>query len=76
MCKIDDENRIEKQFISSQVFHRTTGGRIQEITVKNNLNYESLNLLIQQIKNYTDISLQQFTHNTTQNRLPKQATSH
>jgi hypothetical protein len=32
MCKIDDENRIEEQFISSQAFHRTPGGRIQQIT--------------------------------------------
>jgi hypothetical protein len=31
--EIDDENQIKKQFISSQVFHRTPGGRVQEITV-------------------------------------------
>jgi hypothetical protein len=34
MCEIDDENRIEKQFLSSQVFRQTAGGRVQEITVE------------------------------------------
>jgi hypothetical protein len=34
MCKIDDKNRIEEQFISSHAFYRTSGGRVQEITVK------------------------------------------
>jgi hypothetical protein len=33
MCELDDKNRIEQQFMSSQAFHRTTGGRVQEITV-------------------------------------------
>jgi hypothetical protein len=32
MCEIDDKDRLEKQFISSQSFHRTTGGRVREIT--------------------------------------------
>jgi hypothetical protein len=32
-CKIDDKNRIEEQFISSQAFHRTPGGRVRETTV-------------------------------------------
>jgi hypothetical protein len=32
MSEIDDKNRIEKQFISSQAFHRTPGGRVREIT--------------------------------------------
>jgi hypothetical protein len=29
---IDVNRRIERRFISSQSFHRTPGGRIQEIT--------------------------------------------
>jgi hypothetical protein len=33
-CKIDDKNRLEKQFISSQTFHRTPNRRVQETTVK------------------------------------------
>jgi hypothetical protein len=32
MSKIDDKNWIEKQFISSQVFHQTLGGHGQETT--------------------------------------------
>jgi hypothetical protein len=32
--KIDDENRIEKQFMSSQAFHRTPGGRVRETIVE------------------------------------------
>jgi hypothetical protein len=33
-CEIGDKNRIKKWFISSQVFHRTPGGHIQEITAR------------------------------------------
>jgi hypothetical protein len=32
--EIDDENWIEKQFMSSQSIHRTPGGRVQETTVE------------------------------------------
>jgi hypothetical protein len=32
MCKIDDKNQIKTQFIFSQSFHRTLGGRVREIT--------------------------------------------
>jgi hypothetical protein len=31
-CEIDDRNQLEKYFISSQAFHRTTSGRVREIT--------------------------------------------
>jgi hypothetical protein len=31
--EIYDKNRLEKQFISSQAFHRTPGGRVRETTV-------------------------------------------
>jgi hypothetical protein len=34
MCEIDDKNRIEELFISSQAFHQTTAGRVQKITAK------------------------------------------
>jgi hypothetical protein len=33
-CKINDKNRLEKQFISSQSFHRTPGGRVRETTAR------------------------------------------
>jgi hypothetical protein len=33
-CEINDKNRIEEEFISSQIFHRTPGGRIQKITTE------------------------------------------
>jgi hypothetical protein len=32
--EIDDKNRIEEQFISSQVFHRTPDRRVRKITVE------------------------------------------
>jgi hypothetical protein len=32
MCNIDDKNRVKEQYISSQAFHRTPGGRVGEIT--------------------------------------------
>jgi hypothetical protein len=32
MSEVGDKNRIEEQFISSQVFHRSPGGRVREIT--------------------------------------------
>jgi hypothetical protein len=31
-CEINDKNQIEEQFISSHAFHRTTSGRLREIT--------------------------------------------
>jgi hypothetical protein len=30
--EIDDKNQLKKQFISSQSFHRTPGGRVRETT--------------------------------------------
>jgi hypothetical protein len=32
--EINDKNRLEKQFISSQAFHRTPGGRVRETTAE------------------------------------------
>jgi hypothetical protein len=32
--EIDDKNRLEKQFISSQVFHRTPDGRVRKTTAE------------------------------------------
>jgi hypothetical protein len=34
MCEIDDKNWTEEQFKSLQAFYRTTGRRVQEITVR------------------------------------------
>jgi hypothetical protein len=31
-CEIDDKNQIKTQFVSSQIFHRTPGGRVQKTT--------------------------------------------
>jgi hypothetical protein len=42
--EIDDRNQLEKRFISSQAFHRTTGGRVQKITTREQ--FESQNLEI------------------------------
>jgi hypothetical protein len=44
--EIDDKNRIEEQFISSQSFHRTPGERIWEITTKEQFEPSTFNLLI------------------------------
>jgi hypothetical protein len=33
LARPHDKNRLEKQFISSQAFHRTLGGRVRETTV-------------------------------------------
>jgi hypothetical protein len=41
-CEIDDKNQLEKQFISSQVFHRTPGGRVQKITVREQFEPQNL----------------------------------
>jgi hypothetical protein len=43
-CKIDNENRLEEQFISSQAFHRTLGGRVREITARVHLRLRKLEL--------------------------------
>jgi hypothetical protein len=32
--EINDKNRLKKQFISFQAFHRTPGGRVQKITME------------------------------------------
>jgi hypothetical protein len=32
--EIDDKNQLEKQFISSQAFHQTIGGRVCEMTAR------------------------------------------
>jgi hypothetical protein len=42
-CKIDDENQLEEQFISSQAFHWTPSGRVQEITAEVQFKLGNLN---------------------------------
>jgi hypothetical protein len=42
--KIDNENRIEKQFMSSYAFHRISGGRVQKITAKKQFKPQILEL--------------------------------
>jgi hypothetical protein len=59
-CEIDDKNRLEKQFISSQAFHRTPGGRVREITTGEQFkprNLESFDPTTQEL--YRDEFLQQ-----------------
>jgi hypothetical protein len=43
-CEIDDRNQLEKQFISSRAFHRTTGGRVQKITAEEQFKSQNLEL--------------------------------
>jgi hypothetical protein len=42
--EIDDKNRLEKQFISSQAFHRAPGGRVRETTTGEQFGLENLEL--------------------------------
>jgi hypothetical protein len=42
--EIDDKNRLEKQFISSQTFHRAPGGRVRETTTGEQFGLENLEL--------------------------------
>jgi hypothetical protein len=67
-CEIDDKNQLKKQFISSQTFHRTSGGRIQEFTVGERFKpriLESFDLVTQEYNR--EEFLQQSTH-TSKNR--------
>jgi hypothetical protein len=51
LCEINDRNQLEKQFISSQAFHQTPGGHVQEITTGERFEpriIESFNLVIQE----------------------------
>jgi hypothetical protein len=65
-CEIDNKNRIKELYISSQTFHRTPGGRVQKITIKNDLNHESSGLLIRRLKSYTDYNDAHKTKNQIQ----------
>jgi hypothetical protein len=40
--EIYDKNSTQKQFVSSQVFHRTPGGRVREITAGVNIELGNL----------------------------------
>jgi hypothetical protein len=42
--EIDDRNQLEKRFISSQAFHRTPAGRVQEITAREQFESQNLEL--------------------------------
>jgi hypothetical protein len=53
MCEIDDKNQIEEQFISS--FHRSSGGRVQKITVGERLELENLELFDPVTQEKTDL---------------------
>jgi hypothetical protein len=69
-CEIDDKNRIKEQFISSQVFYRTTGGRVQKITTEEQFESRILEYFDPVTQEYNrDEILQQYTHkNLKQNR--------
>jgi hypothetical protein len=58
MCKIDDENRIEEQFISSYAFHRTPGGRVREIIAGVQFKVENLELFDPAAQEWTGFNLQ------------------
>jgi hypothetical protein len=58
--KIDDKNRIDEQFISSQLFYRTPGGRVQKITVKKRFKPRIIVCFIRRLKRFT--ATQKFIH--------------
>jgi hypothetical protein len=69
-CEIDDKNRIKEQFISSQLFYRTTGGHVQKIITKEQFEPRILESFDPVTQEYNrDEILQQYTHkNLKQNR--------
>jgi hypothetical protein len=62
-CKIDDKNRLEKQFISSQTFHRTPDGRVQKTTMGERFRPRILETFNPMAQEHTGFSLQQSTLN-------------
>jgi hypothetical protein len=63
MCEINDKNWVKEQYISSQVFHRIPGVRIQKIIVGEqieSLTLESFDLVTQEYNR--EEFLQQSTH--------------
>jgi hypothetical protein len=42
--EIDDRNQLKIRFISSQAFHRTSGGCVQEITTREQFESQNLKL--------------------------------
>jgi hypothetical protein len=41
-CEAGNKNRLKKQYMPSEAFHRTSGGHVREITVR--VQFEPLNL--------------------------------
>jgi hypothetical protein len=46
MCKIEDKNLIEEQFIPSEAFHQTHGGHVRETTTEEQFEPQNLELFI------------------------------
>jgi hypothetical protein len=62
-CETLEKNRIKTQFMSSQVFHRTSGGRIRETTIWAQLELENLDLFNPATQEFNrDEFLQQSIH--------------
>jgi hypothetical protein len=65
-CEIDVKNWIEEQFISSQAFHRITGGHVQKITAVERFkprNLESLDPMTQELYRYLPAMIPTKTYN-------------
>jgi hypothetical protein len=63
MYEIDDKNQIEEQFISSQAFHRTPGGHIQEITAGEQFEPRILESFDPATQELYRLHLQELSHN-------------
>jgi hypothetical protein len=69
---MDDKNWIKEQFISSQAFHRTAGGRIQKIILREQFEpriLESFDLVTQELYRHLPTMIHdQLTDSNTQAR--------
>jgi hypothetical protein len=78
-CEIDDKNQIEEQFISSQVFHQTPGGRVQKITAGERFEprtLESFNLVTQELYRLLPATIHPQHHNTSESNHRRNSSSH
>jgi hypothetical protein len=78
-CEIDDKTRLEKQFISSQAFHRTPGGCVQETTAEERFEpriLESFDPATRELYRLLPTTIHPQQHNTSESNLHRKSSSH